>query len=89
MMTIQLGFLSERRRDCYNLVSNSYQTWVSAMEEVTKNGPTDSPECILTLCINLVLTLYQPLTLAYFLVFKTFLPTNAELGRKPLSKGFR
>ena len=33
-----------------------YQAWVSAMEEMTKNGHTDSPKRILTLCINLVST---------------------------------
>ena len=46
----------------YQPVSTLYQAWVSAMEEVTKNGPTDSPERILTFCLNLVSTLSQPLS---------------------------
>jgi hypothetical protein len=46
----------ESRGGCNNLVSTSYQAWVSAMEEVTKNGSTDSSKWILTLCINLVST---------------------------------
>lgn len=41
----------------YQPVSTLYQAWVSAMEEVTKNSHTDSPERILTLCINLCLNL--------------------------------
>lgn len=41
-------------------VSTLYQAWLLAMDEVMKNASTDSSERILTLCINLVSTLYQP-----------------------------
>ena len=39
-----------------------YQAWMQAMDEVKKNASTDSPRRILALCINLVSTLYQPLS---------------------------
>jgi hypothetical protein len=54
-------------------------------ERSNKNGSTDSYQWILTLCINLVPTSDVNY---YFLVFKTFLPTNAELGRKAIEQGF-
>ena len=41
-------------------VSTLYQAWMQAMDEVQKNSSTDAPERVLTLCINLVSTLYQP-----------------------------
>ncbi len=43
-------------------VSTLYQAWLLVMDEVMKNASTDSPERILTLCINLVSTSYQPLS---------------------------
>ena len=43
-------------------VSTLYQAWLLAMDEVIKKASTDSPERILTLCINLVSTSYQPLS---------------------------
>ena len=43
-------------------VSTLSQAWMQAMDEVMKNSSTDSSERILTLCINLVSTLYQPLS---------------------------
>lgn len=43
-------------------VSTLYQAWMQAMDEVKKNASTDSPRRILALCINLVSTLYQPLS---------------------------
>ena len=67
------------------VVSTSYQAWVSAMEEVTKNGSTDSYGWILTLCLNLVPTSDVSY---YFLVFRRFLPTGAELERKAIEQGF-
>ena len=41
-------------------VSTLYQAWLQAMDEILKNSSTDTPERVLTLCINLVSTLYQP-----------------------------
>ena len=41
-------------------VSTLYQAWMQAMDEILKNSSTDTPERVLTLCINLVSTLYQP-----------------------------
>jgi hypothetical protein len=55
------------------------------MEEVTKNGPTDSSERILTLCINLVPTSDVSY---YFLVLRTLLPANVILERKAIEQGF-
>ncbi len=43
-------------------ISTLYQAWMQAMDEVKKNNSTDTPERVLTLCINLVSTLYQPLS---------------------------
>lgn len=43
-------------------VSTLYQAWMQAMDEVMKNASTDSPERILTLCLNLVTTLSQALS---------------------------
>ena len=44
------------------LVTILSQAWMQAMDEVQKNSSTDTPERVLTLCINLVSTLYQPLS---------------------------
>lgn len=33
---------------------------MQAMDEILKNSSTDTPERVLTLCLNLVSTLYQP-----------------------------
>ena len=41
-------------------VSTLYQAWMQAMDEILKNSSIDTPERVLTLCINLVSTLYQP-----------------------------
>ena len=43
-------------------VSTLYQAWMQAMDEILKNSSTDTPERILTLCLNLVSTLSQPLS---------------------------
>ena len=57
-----LEFLKEEEvvSTLYQPVSTLYQAWALTMKEVIKNGSTDSSERILTLCINLVSTLYQP-----------------------------
>ena len=43
-------------------VSTLYQAWMQAIDEVKKNNSTDTPKRVLTLCINLVSTSYQPLS---------------------------
>lgn len=41
-------------------VSTLYQAWMQAMDEILKNSSTDTPERVLTLCINLVSTSVKP-----------------------------
>ena len=51
-------------------VSTLYQAWMQAMDEILKNSSTDTPERVLTLCINLVSTSITTFVGGYWLLEK-------------------
>ena len=78
--------------DCYITAKSTYQSAIIFVNEFVQlataqvaSATFDSPERILTFCLNLVPT-YD--FCYYFLVFRTLLPANVVLGRKAIKQGF-